>query len=216
MIQKFWTTKDGKIGTAHKNRNDEVVDFRPFEVASMYSDGEITLWPSKGQDIERLNLPVVEVSEWKKRSEDWQTREFFAEFEEVRVSVKQESTTPEYAYKQAAFFQVKESRKKEFFEYVKEFEAWCLKISAKEFFEVVKLTHKELGQLQSPKKDKNHRMKIVLLKRAFMTLFYKPPTFPGRWDQCCETGLVNSYKPPTCREYLNGKKDIFWPVDRTC
>jgi hypothetical protein len=29
-INKFWTIKDGKIGTAHINRNGDVVDFREW------------------------------------------------------------------------------------------------------------------------------------------------------------------------------------------
>lgn len=31
-VNKFWTEKNGMVGTAHVNRNGEVVDFRPAEV----------------------------------------------------------------------------------------------------------------------------------------------------------------------------------------
>lgn len=51
-MKKFWTTQDGKIGTAHLHRDGKVVDFRPGEVGAEgwhTAAPKIKILPPKGQ-----------------------------------------------------------------------------------------------------------------------------------------------------------------------
>ncbi len=49
-MEKFWTTKDGIIGTAHRSRDGKVVDFRPGEVEFQYNQPAFIVRPPKGQE----------------------------------------------------------------------------------------------------------------------------------------------------------------------
>lgn len=57
MKEKFWTVRDGQIGTAHVNRDGEVVDFRP---ASRFDgrDEKIVVYPPKGQEGQVKSLII--------------------------------------------------------------------------------------------------------------------------------------------------------------
>ncbi len=59
---KFWTTKDGAVGTAHRNREGKTVDFRPARSVSVKGEEKvITLYPPKGQGeaVKSLELKVT-------------------------------------------------------------------------------------------------------------------------------------------------------------
>lgn len=56
---KFWTVKDGQIGTAHRNRDGQVVDFRPCGNVSRHGPAAILVLPEKGVVVEPLVLPAT-------------------------------------------------------------------------------------------------------------------------------------------------------------
>lgn len=58
MVVKFWTIKDGAVGTAHHNRDGKVVDFRPGIVSGTTV---VTICPSKGVLIYHLKFNGTEV-----------------------------------------------------------------------------------------------------------------------------------------------------------
>lgn len=73
MEKIFWTTKNGAVGTAHKNRKQEMVDFRP--AAQITGDEKtITVYPPKGQvnGVESLKLEVTRIEKRVTKSEDLQ------------------------------------------------------------------------------------------------------------------------------------------------
>ncbi len=66
MIEKFWTVKNGQIGTAHLNRNSKVVDFRKYHNAVLgLHNKTINLRPEKSGQInpEPLVLKVEKEEE---------------------------------------------------------------------------------------------------------------------------------------------------------
>ncbi len=60
-IRKFWTVRDGQVGTAHLNRNGKGVDFRPGDVRVRSKQFEIR--PPKGVEIAELSFASTRVSE---------------------------------------------------------------------------------------------------------------------------------------------------------
>ena len=114
MATKFWMNRDGVVGTAHRNREDQVVDFRPAEksVKLEFRVGKrvIVLPPPKGVEIDPLVMParmakrevVAEEVCFTMFRETWDI-----EFEGVRFSstaeVKEAKHTPEaVAFREAA------------------------------------------------------------------------------------------------------------------
>lgn len=56
---KFWTVKDGQIGTAHRNRDGKIVGFRPCGNVSRHGPSAISVHPGKGVVVEPLVLPAT-------------------------------------------------------------------------------------------------------------------------------------------------------------
>ncbi len=50
-MKKFWTMKDGQVGTAHKNRHGEEVDFRPGECFLEWVEGGSSQRPGMMSDV---------------------------------------------------------------------------------------------------------------------------------------------------------------------
>jgi hypothetical protein len=68
----FFTTKDGVIGTAHKNRSGKIVDFRPATI--MFNEGgnkySLLVLSQKGQNINPLKIEADRVEKVIKEKED--------------------------------------------------------------------------------------------------------------------------------------------------
>jgi hypothetical protein len=63
-MKKFWLTVAGVVGTAHRNRKAEVVDFRPSTMSAGLNvrhdnTGALTLAPPKGVEIEALVMQAT-------------------------------------------------------------------------------------------------------------------------------------------------------------
>lgn len=79
---KFWTVKDGVVGTAHKSRDGQVVDFRPVfkatikcdnpdpqlgdrtdedVVKAILEDTRVVLLPAKGQECKPMELTPTQI-----------------------------------------------------------------------------------------------------------------------------------------------------------
>jgi len=93
MSDKFWTTKDGVVGTAHRNREEKVVDFRP--ASRIAGDGKtIIVYPPKGQvnGVDPLKLEVVRIEKRVTKVEDLPAGQQrveevgFSSFEGVEIS----------------------------------------------------------------------------------------------------------------------------------
>lgn len=92
---KIWITKNGVIGTAHKNRKGEVVDFRPFSRIDVDKKEEVLIiYSPKGQEemIDPLRIEIInfDIKEAKNFSSDekiiWQRKHFYASYEGVEIS----------------------------------------------------------------------------------------------------------------------------------
>ncbi|MCK9379121.1 MAG: hypothetical protein M0P97_03170 [Candidatus Moranbacteria bacterium] len=102
-MNKEWTIKNGVIGTHHKNRAGEYVDFRPSEKIGvdnyLRSDKKnleeinIIVYPPKGQTISGVVVSVERIEKISshrdnEKGTEWITYQFFAHFLGQEISAK--------------------------------------------------------------------------------------------------------------------------------
>lgn len=175
-MNKFWTKQGNMVGTAHKNRNGELVDFRPLELSFEKNDRRrmrilrlevtssetsIIIEPPKGVEIKPLRLTASlinrEVIEdevcFARFRETWR-----AEFEGVEFSacreVRENKNTPEANELRAAVEVQRVSQRKAEERRAQFVAERMATMSPSDFLTIATPSNQEWGRLQSSKWEK--------------------------------------------------------------
>jgi hypothetical protein len=175
-MKKFWTVVGGVIGTAHLNRDNQPVDFRPHRTIGVcgYTPALIRITPQYGVQCEPLTLTATLVSTTTMSDSVLCLQEWAAEFQGVAVraqrSVRRDETDEEKAQRlsEEARDRAANDAIREFYRSPDAILAWG------------RPTHREVGRMQSPYDIRRYNAASAVVDRA-----------------CRRAGRVSTHIPPS-------------------